>query len=538
MSRDRGNHTPKHLSFLTDPDTQKVNELLPAISRTLTSIRSMQQLASETFHLLQPVISLSNLFITCITPQTAIYPSHSHGNMAEFEKLLTTELSDENSFANTCLQSATPLLFHIDNQWMYQWPLIGLFRREGVQELLCMRLEYGSNITGLLILAANTTNTFTDGAASFIQLLSFQLSTVVENILINEKIEHQLQQINQYKQKLEEEKQYLQDEVSSGQTYKDIIGSGPEMQKVFHALSQVAFTQSTVLLLGETGTGKELVARAIHHSSPRKDKLMVKVNCAAMPAGLIESELFGHEKGSFTGAVERRIGKFELAHLGSLFLDEIGDMPFELQAKLLRAIQEKEFERIGGKNTIKVDVRIIAATNRNLQQEVDEGRFRSDLFYRLNVFPITLPPLRNRKEDIPALALHFAERLSGHAGKKKVRFSSGAIKALTAYEWPGNIRELEHLLERSALLAKTNVINATDLPLLHKKTTNHTKEEYTQTLEEVERAYIVGVLNKCKGKVYGPGGAATILGMNVSTLNSRIKKLGIRKEHIFSAKQS
>ena len=225
--------------------------------------------------------------------------------------------------------------------------------------------------------------------------------------------------------------------------YRDLIGAGLEMQHVFYMLSQVSITQSTVLILGETGTGKELIARAIHNASPRRNKLMVKVNCATLPPNLIESELFGHERGSFTGAVERRIGKFELANHGTLFLDEIGELPPGLQVKLLRAIQEKEIERIGGKHTIKTDVRIIAATNRNLQKEVAEGRFRSDLFYRLNVFPIVLPPLRERKEDIPLLAAHFIDRFARTAGKKNVRLSSTAMKQLDAYNWPGNVRELD-----------------------------------------------------------------------------------------------
>ncbi len=328
-------------------------------------------------------------------------------------------------------------------------------------------------------------------------------------------------------------------EVSSGDTYKDIIGAGPEMQHIFHLLSQVAAAQSTVLILGETGTGKELIARAIHSASPRWNRQMVKVNCATLPANLIESELFGHEKGSFTGATERRIGKFELANHGTLFLDEIGEMQPGLQVKLLRAIQEKEIERIGGKKTIKTDVRIIAATSRNLQKEAAEGHFRNDLFYRLNVFPIVLPPLRDRIEDIPLLAAHFIARFSRSAGKKNVRLSGAAMKQLMAYNWPGNVRELEHALERSILLMQGNVIRDIHLssvqPVTEKKL--RADEDYSRTLAEVEREYILGVLNKCGGKVFGPGGAAEILGLHVSTLNHRIRKLGIQKAHMYFVKK-
>ncbi|SDG38322.1 sigma-54 interaction domain-containing protein [Chitinophaga filiformis] len=320
--------------------------------------------------------------------------------------------------------------------------------------------------------------------------------------------------------------------------YSDLIGAGPEMQHVFYMLSQVSITQSTVLIMGETGTGKELIARAIHNASPRRNKLMVKVNCATLPPNLIESELFGHERGSFTGALERRIGKFELANHSTLFLDEIGELPPDLQVKLLRAIQEKEIERIGGKHTIKTDVRIIAATNRNLQKEVAESRFRSDLFYRLNVFPIVLPPLRERKEDIPLLAAHFIDRFARTAGKKNVRLSSMVMKQLNAYNWPGNVRELEHVLERSILLMQGNIIREIHLSSPLSKAENKSKadEDYSRTLAEVEREYILGVLDKCRGKVFGPGGAAEILGLHVSTLNHRIRKLGIHKEHKYFIK--
>lgn len=313
----------------------------------------------------------------------------------------------------------------------------------------------------------------------------------------------------------------------------DIVGESFQVEQVFQLISVVAPVTSTVLITGETGTGKELIARAIHNASPRKAAPLVKVNCAALPPALFESELFGHEKGSFTGATERRTGKFELANNGTLFLDEVGDLPPDLQVKLLRAIQEKEIERIGGKGPIKVDVRIIAATNRHLQSDVDNGRFRRDLFYRLNVFPVFLPPLRDRKDDIPLLALHFIRKYSGVTGKKVGNISSKAMKQLLAYWWPGNIRELEHCIERNVLLSDGPTIKNIDLAVNEKRYPREFPQDgYLKTFEENERDHILHVLHHCQGKIYGAGGAAEILKLKVSTLNSKMKKLGIKKKTI------
>ena len=359
-----------------------------------------------------------------------------------------------------------------------------------------------------------------------------QIAITVSNIIANEKINSQLAEISKYKQQLEQEKIYLKEEIATVQNYTDIIGDGAEMKKVFKMVGQVASSSSTVLLLGETGTGKELIARAIHNASPRRNKLMIKVNCAALPANLIESELFGHERGSFTGATERRLGKFELANLGTLFLDEIGEMPLELQVKLLRAIQEREIERVGGSTSIKVDVRIIAATNRDLEQMMEEGKFRSDLYYRLNIFPISLPALRNRREDIPELALYFLARYSKKAARSVLGFSNKVLHELVEYNWPGNIRELEHLVERSVLLTKGEIINEIHLqPGKSKTATNNTRVPVViKTLDENEKDYILNILKHCRGKITGAGGAAELLGVPPSTLNSKIKKLGIKKE--------
>lgn len=311
--------------------------------------------------------------------------------------------------------------------------------------------------------------------------------------------------------------------------FDGIIGSSHLLLTVFDHVSQVAPSDTSVLILGESGTGKERVANAIHQLSPRKLKPFVVVNCAALPASLIESELFGHERGAFTGAVDKRIGKFEQAGGGTIFLDEIGEMPVELQVKLLRVLQEKEIERVGGSAPLKINVRIIAATNRNLEKEVAEGRFRLDLYYRLNVFPITLPPLRERKEDLPELITHFLQYFNRKSGKKINGLSDKAWKKLMGYQWPGNIRELENLLERGVLLANGATIEDFALPVPFDKEPD---EHRIKTINENERDHIISVLKKCNGKIRGAGGAAELLNVPPSTLNSKMKKLGIKREYV------
>lgn len=307
----------------------------------------------------------------------------------------------------------------------------------------------------------------------------------------------------------------------------NMIGCSQAMKEVYHMASLVSKSDATVLLLGETGTGKGLLADAIHSGSPRKGKQMIKVNCAAMPTNLIESELFGHEKGSFTGAYERRIGKFELANHGTLFLDEIGEMSLDMQVKLLRVLQDREIERIGGRTSIKVNVRILAATNRNLEEEVRAGRFRADLYYRLNVFPIVLPPLRERLEDIVPLSSFFLSRYSRHAGKV-LTISPGVIAELKQYSWPGNVRELEHLIERSVLLSTSSVLTQIQLPATRQHIAGR-QDSSDNTLEQIERKHIVMMLRRCNGKIAGNGGAAAMLKIPPTTLHSKMKKLGISK---------
>lgn len=394
-------------------------------------------------------------------------------------------------------------------------------------------LRLGHEVIGILNFRQDTPNQYIIQQRLFKSICS-QLAITLANIIANEKVGKQLSEIKMYKEQLEAEKSYLTEEIEATANYSEIIGESQDLKKVFRMIAQVAYTDSTVLLLGETGTGKELVARAIHNSSPRKNKLMVKVNCAAIPANLIESELFGHERGSFTGAVERRIGKFELANNGTLFLDEIGEMMLDVQVKLLRALQEREIERVGGKGTIKTNVRIIAATNRDLEKLMAEGKFRSDLYYRLNTFPISIPPLRSRKDDIPILALNFMDRYSKKTGKKIKSISNKVLKELMEYDWPGNVRELEHLIERSVLLATGDSINEIHLPNQKRNLPADADKDNVviRTMRENEKDYILMVLNYVNGRIGGKGGAAELLGLPTSTLNSKIKKLGIKKKHI------
>ena len=325
-------------------------------------------------------------------------------------------------------------------------------------------------------------------------------------------------------ERLHRESRYVREEIRTEQDFAEIVGASPELQKVLKDVETVAPTDSTVLIISETGTGKELVARAIHDLSPRRAKPLVKVNCATLPSPLIESELFGHEKGAFTGATTRRVGRFELADKGTIFLDEIGDLPLDMQAKLLRVLQDGEFERVGGSETLRVDVRVIAASNRDIHESTAAGRFRPDLYYRLNVFPIEIPPLRERKADIPLLVSHFLDKHGRKMGKHIDEIPDTVLEVLHRYDWPGNVRELEHLIERAVVLNEGSTLEGGDwLP----KRRNSGKDDWIRTLDDVQRAHILDILELTNWTVSGSEGAAAILGMKSSTLNSRMKKLGI-----------
>jgi len=324
----------------------------------------------------------------------------------------------------------------------------------------------------------------------------------------------------------EQAKQYLEEELNTEFRFEDIIGESVGLKRVLKHVETVAATDVTVLVLGETGTGKELIARAIHQLSSRNERTLVKLNCAAIPAGLLESELFGHEKGAFTGAISRKIGRLELANEGTLFLDEIGDLPLELQPKILRALQEKEFERLGSTQTMPVNVRLVAATNRDLTKMVADKEFRSDLYYRLKVFPITIPPLRERREDISLLVRYFVDKFARRMDRRIETIPDDVMRALTRWEWPGNIRELENFIERAVLLSKGPALR---VPLGELEVLEESSPEGDSTLEATEREHILRVLREAKGKIAGPQGAAARLGLKRTTLNSKLKKLGIER---------
>lgn len=334
-------------------------------------------------------------------------------------------------------------------------------------------------------------------------------------------------EVEELKIQLEAENVYLQEEIKTQHNFEEIIGQTKAIKKVQRNIETVAPTDANVLILGETGTGKELVARALHNLSNRKGRALIKLNCAAIPSGLVESELFGHEKGAFTGALAQKIGRFELADKGTIFLDEIGEMPLDLQPKLLRVLQEGEFERVGGSRTFKVDVRVIAATNRNLDDAVRAGRFREDLYYRLNVFPIALPSLRERREDITLLAQYFVAKYGARLGKKIDQIQRKLLDQLATHSWPGNIRELENVIERAVIVSRGSALELGE-PLVPRSAIAQDIPQLL-TLEELERHHISAILKLVGGRVSGDGGAADILGMKPTTLESRMKKLGVNR---------
>ncbi len=394
------------------------------------------------------------------------------------------------------------------------------------------------------MIARKTDATFTPDDVEFLGQVSGQIAIAVENALA-------YREISELKDKLAQEKLYLEEEIRSEMNFENIIGKSPALMHVLEMVETVAPNDSTVLLLGETGTGKELIARAIHDRSRRKDRTFVKLNCAAIPTGLLESELFGHEKGAFTGAITQKIGRMELADQGTLFLDEVGDIPIEIQPKLLRALQEREFERLGGIHTRKVNVRLVAATNRDLEKMIAAREFRSDLYYRLNVFPIRIPPLRERAEDIPLLVSYFVQKFAKQMQKKIEGIPAAAMKRLTTWEWPGNIRELENFMERAVILTRGKSLEAPLAELRKLNTDEPTpapepqrKEDIARIVKETikaldgkktvaddydkqQREEIVRALTECKGRVGGAEGAAARMSVNRTTLLARIKKFGI-----------
>jgi formate hydrogenlyase transcriptional activator len=455
----------------------------------------------------------------------------------------------EGSPQGVAFTSRRPVLITKLDLSEFRAPQIRHAYNDGLRSGCIIPLIAHDRALGTLDIASRTESAFTEEDVELLTHVADQIAIAVENALA-------YREISRLKDKLAQEKLYLEEEIRNEMNFDQIVGNSPALRQVLQMVETVAPSDSTVLLLGETGTGKELVARAIHDHSRRKNCTFVKLNCAAIPTGLFESELFGHEKGAFTGAISQKIGRLELAHQGTLFLDEIGDVPLEIQPKLLRALQEREFERLGSTRTKTVDVRLVAATNRDLEAMIAAREFRSDLYYRLNVFPIRIPPLRERREDIPLLARYFAQKFAQQMEKRIDTILADHMKALVDWDWPGNVRELANVIERAVILTRGTSLEAplteslkvqTDeamharapqdherIARIVKETINalDSKKPFLDERAERQREEIVGALTECKGRVGGDDGAAAHLGINRTTLLSRMKKFGIHpKQH-------
>jgi formate hydrogenlyase transcriptional activator len=425
----------------------------------------------------------------------------------------------EGTPAGWALATRKPLLLDAEGLSAFRAEVARLLLAEGLESLCCLPMMTPNRVLGTLNIGSRRPGAFTQEDVDLLSQVANQIAVAMENALA-------YQEIAELKDLLAKEKLYLEDEIRTEYDFEEIVGESPALKRILRQVETVAPTDATVLIHGETGTGKELIARAIHNLSARRERTLVKVNCAAIPTGLLESELFGHERGAFTGAIEQKIGRFELGHQGTIFLDEVGDIPLELQPKLLRVLQEHEFERLGSTRTVRVDVRVVAATNRDLAQMVGEGKYRRDLFYRLNVFPIVVPALRERPEDIPLLLRYFAQKYARSMNKPIETIPNEDLEKLTRYPWPGNVRELENLIERAVILTPGTVLR---VPLPEPSPSIEDSQESISTLEAAERAHILRALRETRWVVGGPQGAAVRLGMKRTTLQSRMHKLGITR---------
>lgn len=479
-------------------------ELLAAIAASLRKVKEYDYAA----------VALYDPVIRKLRVRTL--PSRASGESIHEERLLPVE----NSPAGWAFKARRPLILNHIREEGKPVEISQTLVSQGVQSACRIPLMARDHVLGTLTLASRHEKAFTNEDVASLTQLAGQIAIALDNAMA-------FRQLTETKDRLAEEKDYLEDEIRTRFNFGDIVGESHAIKDVLSQVQTVAPTDSSVLILGETGTGKELIARAIHRLSVRHDKIFVTLNCSAVPITLFESELFGHEKGAFTGSAGRQIGRLELAHQGTLFLDEIGDVPLELQSKLLRALQEKQFERLGSAQTITVNVRVIAATNRNLLQMIEEGTFRNDLYYRLNVFPIAVPPLRERADDIPMLAQYFVDKYSGRLGKKIGAIPKRTLNMVKEYSWPGNVRELEHYIERAVILSRGRELQA---PPLEAKARKRSLDSASQSLAAAERDHILLVLRETNWIVGGPRGAAARLGLKRTTLASKMRRLGISRD--------
>jgi formate hydrogenlyase transcriptional activator len=498
--------------------------LLDLTNRVVRTL-DLRELLREITANLRRVMQCEGVGVTLPDPETgglrlyALDFPTSRGYLQE--GLVTTDISVS---VTKVFQSGEPL--NMDRDAILADGRVAL---EGANSLCRLPLVSHDRILGVLSLGSVREGAFSNDDMAFLSQVASQIAIAVENAMA-------FREIAELKDKLVQEKVYLEDEIRSELNFEEIVGSSEGLRQVLRQIETVARTDSTVLIYGETGTGKELVARAVHNLSPRKSNAFVKLNCAAIPTGLLESELFGHEKGAFTGAISQRVGRFELANHGTVFLDEVGEIPLELQPKLLRVLQEREFERLGSTRTLRSDARLIAATNRDLEEMVEAHTFRSDLFYRLNVFPVRIPPLRERPEDIPLLARHFVRQFSRRAQRRIETIPSDTMSALVQYHWPGNVRELQNVIERAVIVSQGSVLRVPSADLKPRPTERPrtrkavpaSEQSLKEALDDTERQRILQALERANWVVAGPNGAAALLHMKRSTLQFRMRKLDIR----------
>jgi formate hydrogenlyase transcriptional activator len=518
--------------------SEEKNRSLLQINNAIITNLTQQALLHSISEALHPVISFDRCAITLYQPDRDSFRFLAvEGELLSDYFRTGLELSRNETCGSWVFDHQRPLVRR-DLEKEQQYPNERRLAAEGVQSMCVVPLALQGKCIGLLSVVSQQRDRYSDEDAFFLQEVANQVALAVQNM-------QSYQEIDSLKARLEKENVYLREELRAEHNFEEIVGNSPALLKALHAVEQVAPTDSTVLIYGETGTGKELVARAIHNRSSRNGRALVSVNCSAISAGLVESELFGHMKGAFTGALERRIGRFELANGGTIFLDEIGELCLETQVKLLRVLQEHEFEPVGSSHPLRVDVRVIAATNRNLNEAVQAGRFRSDLFYRLNVFPIELPPLRERRSDIPQLVAFCLSQFSKRLGKKIDGVSRESMENLVNYPWPGNIRELQNVIERAIIVSAdpTLRLDRDLMPVaaaakgMEPPEGNSPEDRQADlkspkpllTLDEVERNHIFAALQHAGGVVDGPKGAAKILNLHPNTLRHRMDKLGIKR---------